>query len=84
MKRPYKRKLTLWFNGEKYKPIYVGPYQVSEKTAHHKRGSAILYAYWDGFLWGLAARTAEQAVMFKERKANKPFQNRAWRGRTAP
>jgi hypothetical protein len=83
MKRPYKRKLTLWFTGDTT-PMRPGVYQVSANQAYHRRGSPILYAYWNGARWSSSARTAELACADIAKAFGNRWQNLAWRGRTEP
>lgn len=83
MKRPYKRKLTLWFTGDT-KPMRPGPYQASTTGSKHRRGAATLWCYWNGVMWGMAARKLEDACTVQATRTKNTNQSLAWRGRTQP
>lgn len=84
MKQKYVRKLTLWFNGLLYKPMRPGPYQVSTSGSKHRRGAAFLWCYWNGVMWGMAARKLEDACTVQAIRTKNTNQSLAWRGRTQP
>lgn len=61
-------KLTKWFDGRKFVPAHVGPYECADG----------FYRFWNGEFWGCYDDTAEAASKWSGFESR--CQNNDWRG----